>query len=243
MSAPIYFGKPGVAAARSSNFIIQNSDCLISIGARLDFSVTGFDQTKFARAAKKIIVDIDAGELRKLNMTVNVQVCADAKAFIQELLKNKSSILPVDRTAWLLRCNDWKAKYPVLLPEYWEQKKYVNVYMFTSVLSDELTNDDLLIPGSSGAGIDQFWLSVHVKLGQRLFSTGGLGAMGFGVPASIGGCLASGHKRTITVDGDGGFQLNIQELETISRLNLPIKFFVLNNQGYGSIRSTQRAYF
>lgn len=240
---PEYFGMPGVAAARSANFIIQNSDCLVSIGARLDLSVTGFDQTKFARAAKKIVVDIDAGELRKLKMTVNVQVCADAKTFIQELLKNKSSIQPVDRTDWLLRCNEWKEKYPVILPEYWEQKKYVNVYVFTSVLSDELTNDDLLIPGSSGAGIDQFWLSVHVKPGQRLFSTGGLGAMGFGVPASIGGCLASGHKRTITVDGDGGFQLNIQELETISRLNLPIKFFVLNNQGYGSIRSTQRAYF
>jgi acetolactate synthase-1/2/3 large subunit len=240
---PEYFGKPGVAAARSSNFIIQNSDCLLSIGARLDFSVTGFDQSKFARAAKKIVVDIDGGELRKLKMTVNVQVCADAKAFIQELLKNKSIIQPVDRTAWLFRCNEWKAKYPVILPEYWEQKKNINVYVFTSVLSDELTNDDLLIPGSSGAGIDQFWLSIHVKHGQRLFSTGGLGAMGFGVPASIGGCLASGRKRTITVDGDGGFQLNIQELETISRLNLPIKFFVLNNQGYGSIRSTQRAYF
>lgn len=240
---PVFFGKPGTVASRSSNFIIQNSDCLISIGARLDFSVTGFDQTKFARAAKKIVVDIAADEIRKLKMTVDMPICSDAKAFIQEFLKNSNSLQPVDRREWLSRCRKWKSNYPVVLPEYWEEKNYVNVYVFSSILSDELTNEDLIIPGSSGAAIDKFWLSFHVKAGQRLFSTGGLGAMGFGVPAAIGGCLASGRKRTITVDGDGGFQLNIQELETISRLNLPIKFFVLNNQGYASIRSTQRAYF
>jgi acetolactate synthase I/II/III large subunit len=240
---PLFFGKPGTVAARSANFIIQNSDCLISIGARLDFAVTGFDQSKFARAAKKIVVDIEAGELRKLKMAVNVPVCADAKLFIQEFLIRGDSLQPRDRTQWLSCCRKWKAAYPVILPEYWEQKNYVNVYVFTSILADELTKDDLLIPGSSGADIDKFWLSFQVKAGQRLFSTGGLGAMGFGVPASIGGCLASGLKRTITVDGDGGFQLNIQELETVARLKLPIKYFVFNNQGYASIRSSQRTHF
>jgi acetolactate synthase-1/2/3 large subunit len=143
----------------------------------------------------------------------------------------------------LARCREWKAKYPVVLPEYWEQKRLVNAYVFASVLADEATRDDLLIPGSSGADIDKFWLSFRVKAGQRLFSTGGLGAMGFGIPASIGGCLASGRRRTITVDGDGGFQLNVQELETVARLHLPIKFFVMNNQGYASIRSSQRNHF
>jgi len=240
---PLFFGKPGTVATRSANFVVQNSDCLISIGARLDFAVTGFDQTRFARLAKKIVVDIEAGELAKLNMTVDVPVCADAKTFIQEMLSNGSSIQPRDRKAWLTRCCEWKAKYPVVLPEYWEQKNYVNVYVFSSILAEELTKDDLLIPGSSGADIDKFWISFRVKAGQRLFSTGGLGAMGFGVPASIGGCLASGRKRTITLDGDGGFQLNIQELETIARLKLPVKFFVLNNQGYASIRSSQRTHF
>lgn len=240
---PFFFGKPGTVAARSANFIIQNSDCLISIGARLDFAVTGFDQTRFARLAKKIVVDIDAGELAKLNMTVDVPVCANAKAFIQEILNNSSLLQPRDRKAWLAHCSEWKEKYPVVLPEYWAQKNTVNVYVFTSILAEELTKDDLLIPGSSGSDIDKFWISFKVKAGQRLFSTGGLGAMGFGVPASIGGCLASGRKRTVTVDGDGGFQLNIQELETIARLKLPIKFFVLNNQGYASIRSSQRTHF
>ena len=119
----------------------------------------------------------------------------------------------------------------------------MNSYIFTTVLAEELEKDDLLIPGSSGADIDIFWLSIHVKAGQRLFSTGGLGAMGFGIPASIGGCLASGGKRTITVEGDGSFQLNIQELETVSRLGLPIKYFVMNNGGYASIRSSQKNHF
>jgi len=240
---PLFFGKPGTVASRGANFIVQNSDLIISIGARLDFAVTGFDQTKFARAAKKIIIDVDPGEIAKLKMGITVSVCSDAKIFIQELLNNSNRIKTNPREAWLSRCRDWKSRYPVVLPEYWEQKNFVNSYVFTSVLADELNKDDLLIPGSSGADIDIFWLSVHVKKGQRLFSTGGLGAMGFGIPASIGGCLASGGKRTITVEGDGSFQMNIQELETVARLNLPIKYFVMNNGGYASIRSSQRNHF
>ena len=130
-----------------------------------------------------------------------------------------------------------------MLPEYRQQDRYVSTYVLGEVLADALTGDDVIIPGSSGAGIDRFWLSFQVKPEQRLFSTGGLGAMGFGVPACRGRCLASGRERTISIDGDGGFQMNIQELETIARLNLPIKFFVLNNQGYASIRGSQRNYF
>lgn len=241
--SPLFFGKPGTVASRGANFIVQNSDLLISIGARLDFAVTGFDQTKFARTAKKIIVDIDAGEIAKLKMDVSLPICSDAKIFIQELLNNRKSIKSNAREAWLTLCKDWKLKYPVVLPQYWEQKNFVNSYVFTSVLADELKANDLLIPGSSGADIDIFWLTMRVKSGQRLFSTGGLGAMGFGIPASIGGCLASGRKRTITMEGDGSFQLNIQELETVARLNLPIKYFVVNNGGYASIRSSQRNHF
>lgn len=240
---PLFFGKPGTVASRGANFILQNSDLLISIGARLDFAVTGFDQTKFAREAKKIIVDIDPGEIAKLKMQVDLPVCTDAGIFIQELLDHKNEMKDMDRRNWLARCKEWKTKYPVVLPEYWEQEKFVNSYVFTTVLSEELTEDDLLIPGSSGADIDIFWLSIRVKAGQRLFSTGGLGAMGFGIPASIGGCLASGRRRTITLEGDGSFQLNIQELETVVRLDLPIKYFVINNGGYASIRSSQRNHF
>jgi len=240
---PLFFGKPGTVASRGANFALQNADAVLSIGARLDFAVTGFDQSQFARAARKIIVDVDAAEIRKLKMNIDIPVQADALDFIQEILKQQATIGSRDRHDWIGRCQEWKHKYPVVLPEYWQQKDFVNTYVLSSVLSEELAGGDVIIPGSSGAAIDTFWLSFRVKKGQRLFSTGGLGAMGFGIPAAIGGCLGSGRKRTISIDGDGGFQLNVQELETISRLGLPIKYFVLNNNGYSSIRSMQRNYF
>ncbi len=240
---PLFFGKPGILASRGANFTMQNSDCLVSIGARLDFDVTGFNQANFARAARKIVVDIDPSEIKKIKTTIDVPVCADAGAFVREMITQTKLIKDRDRKEWLLRCQEWKQKYPVVLPEYWEQGRYVNTYVLTALLSEELTGNDLIIPGSSGAGIDTFWLSFKTKEGQRAFSTGGLGSMGFGIPASIGGCLASGRKRTITVDGDGGFHMNAQELETVKRLNLPIKYFVLNNQGYASIRNMQRNHF
>ena len=240
---PLFFGKPGTVASRGANFIVQNSDCFISIGARLDAAVIGFDKTRFARQAKKIIIDIDQHEIDKLNIPIDLSVNADAKVFIEECLRQKKSLRQHHRGTWINYCSDLKQKYPIVLREYWNQQKYVNTYVLSSVLSDGLTNNDLIIPGSSGAGIDAFWLAFRVKKGQRLFSTGGLGAMGFGLPAAIGGCLASEGRRTVSVDGDGGFQLNIQELETVARLNLPIKFFIINNKGYASIRSMQRNHF
>jgi len=238
-----FFGKPGTVASRGANFALQNSDLLVSIGARLDFAITGFDQSQCARAARKVVVDIDPTEIRKLKMHVDVPVTADALSFIDGLLERRGAISRKDRHDWLERCAAWKENYPIVTSEAWEQSGFANTYAFSSVLADELTGDDLIIPGSSGVGIDTFWLAFRVKQGQRLFSTGGLGAMGFGLPASIGGCLAAGRRRTISVDGDGGFQLNVQELQTVVRLGLPIKFFVINNQGYASIRATQNNYF
>jgi acetolactate synthase-1/2/3 large subunit len=240
---PRYFGKPGTVASRGANYTLQNADLLLAIGARLDVPVTGFDRSQFARAATVIDVDIDPTEIAKLGSIVDLPICADAGAYISGVLERSGRIAAVDRSAWLERCSEWKSRYPVILPEYWERADFVNTYAFSSVLADELDGEDLIIPGSSGVGIDTFWLAFAVKQGQRLFSTGGLGAMGFGLPASIGGCLASGRKRTISVDGDGGFQLNIQELETVVRLDLPIKFFVINNDGYASIRASQNNHF
>jgi acetolactate synthase-1/2/3 large subunit len=120
---------------------------------------------------------------------------------------------------------------------------HVNTYFFTEVLCEELDSQDMLIPGSSGAAIDTFWLAASLKRGQRAVATGGLGAMGYGLPSAIGGCIGGGYRRTICIDGDGGFMLNIQELEVVKRLKLPIKFFILNNNGYGSIRVSQKNYF
>jgi acetolactate synthase-1/2/3 large subunit len=238
-----FIGRPGPVAPRGANFALQNSDYLLTIGARLDLVVTAYAPDKLARAAKKIMVDIDMAEINKLKKTIDVPVCADAKLFIQEFLKQSDKIKPKDRSHWLERCIEWKTKYPVVLPEYWQQKEGVSTYVLSEVLAEELTGNDLIVSGSSGAGIELFLLVFRVKTGQRIIFTTSLGAMGFGLPASIGGCLASGGKRTVCVDGDGGFQLNIQELETVARLNLPIKFFVLSNQGYSSIRTSQQRYF
>jgi acetolactate synthase-1/2/3 large subunit len=242
-SHPCCFGKPGTVAPRGSNFVLQNCDLLISVGARLDFAVTGFDQAKCARGAKKVVVDIDAAEIGKLALTDVLPVVADANQFFEAVWNQRGSLPTLDIASWRNRCRQWNDRYPAVLPEYRQEQQYINTYVFADTLAEELAGDDLIIPGSSGSGLDRFWLGFRVKTGQRFFSTGGLGAMGFGVPAALGGCLAHGRKRTISVDGDGGFQLNIQELETVARLNLPIKYFVLNNQGYASIRNMQRNYF
>ncbi len=239
----LFFGKPGTIASRGSNFTVQNADFLLCIGARLDAAVTGFDQSRFARGARKVVVDIDPSELGKLRMNVDLLVNMDAGEFISGLLAQVGEISQRDRTPWLDRCKEWKERYPVVLPEWRNTAAFVNSFVLSEVIAEESTERDLFVPGSSGAAIDTFWIAFKMKRGQRVFSTGGLGAMGFGIPAALGACLAGGSQRTISVDGDGGFQMNIQELATVARLGLPIKYFVLNNQGYGSIRSMQRNHF
>ncbi len=240
---PLFAGRPGASGQRGANFTQQNSDCILVLGARLDLGQTAYNHRNFAKAAKKIIVDIDEAEIKKLNLFVDLPVCNDVAYFLKELLAQKDTIMHIDRSSWLTRCEQWKKKYPVVLPEYWDEKMGVNNYVLIDVLSDEMQEGDLLIPGSSGACSEITMQAFRAKKGLRIFNSQGLGSMGFGIPASIGGCIASNRKKTICIDGDGGFQMNIQELETVSRLNLPIKFFVLNNKGYASIRSTQQAYY
>jgi len=240
---PLYVGRPGSVAARGANFALQNCDLLLSIGVRLDFAITGYAPDKLARAAHKIMVDIDAAELGKLKGFVQQPIQCDAGLFLRELLNQKSAIQQRKRTAWDQRCADWKTRYPVVKEEHRHPEGQVSIYNLAQVIGTESKPDDLLISGSSGAGIEIFLLACPTRTGQRIFHTAGLGSMGFGLPGSIGVCLAGGRKQTICVDGDGGFQFNIQELETVARLNLPIKFFVLNNDGYASIRASQSNYF
>jgi acetolactate synthase-1/2/3 large subunit len=135
-------------------------------------------------------------------------------------------------------------KYPVILPEYLKTNKpHINNYAFIEYLSDLLPEDSLLIPGSSGACSEVTMQSFKCKKGTRVYNSEGLGSMGFGIPSSVGGCIASNKKETICIDGDGGFFMNIQELELVYRYQLPIKFFILNNNGYGSIKTTQNTHF
>jgi acetolactate synthase-1/2/3 large subunit len=242
-SHPLSFGRPGTAAPRSANFTVQNADLVLAIGTRMDFSITGFDRSQFARSAQLVMVDIDPAEIRKLGKRVNVALVGDAKTFMRQLLTAVGASYTPTTRPWIEQCRDWKVRYPVVLPEYRAQTGYANTYVFTETLCEELKEGDQIIPGSSGAALDTFWLSAKLKRGQRAVATGGLGSMGYGLPASIGGCLGGGRKRTISVDGDGGFVMNIQELEVVRRLSLPIKYFVLNNNGYASIRASQGGYF
>lgn len=236
-------GRPGSAAPRGANFSLQNADFLLALGTRLDLVLTGFAPEKLSREAIKVAVDVDPTELTKLKYIFDYTICADASVFIKEFLEQARSLKKKDRSAWAMRCQEWKRKYPVVLPEHRQPSDRISCYYLTEILSHLLKPDDVIIPGSSGFGIEIFLLAFKVKEGQRIFNTTALGAMGFGLPAAIGACLASGRRRTICVDGDGGFQLNIQELETLQRLNLPIKCFVLNNDGYGSITALQKRYF
>lgn len=241
-----FFGRPGSVGQRGANFIQQNSDLIISVGARLDFGQTGYGHRNFARAAKKIIVDIDPAEIEKLHkMDIDTAIVADAKDFLTGFATQMSTVEKKNRSSWLGCCAEWKRRYPVILDSYWDQDKPVNNYVLIDAISDAMaeTGVNLLVPGSSGGCSEVTLQSFKVTDGQRVVNSPGLGAMGFGLPASIGACLASGKEKTISIISDGGFQLNIQELETAARLDLPIKYFVLNNQGYGSIKATQETHF
>ena len=240
---PLMVGRPGPLAPRGANFTLQNSDWLLALGARLDLVVTGYAPQNFARAAHKIMVDIDAAELRKMAGAVHVPVCAHVKDFIEEMARQAGAVKSRDRSGWNARWRGWQTKYPVVLPEYRGLPDGVSTYVLGEAISEASSPDDVIVSGSSGAGIEIYCLAAKLKEGQRLFLTTALGAMGNGLPGVIGACLANGRRRTICVDGDGGLQLNIQELETVHRLNLPIKLFVMNNDGYASIRTSQSRYF
>jgi acetolactate synthase-1/2/3 large subunit len=244
---PLFVGRPGTLAQRGANFAVQNCDFLLSIGARLDRVVTGYSPEGFARGACKVMVDIDPTELQKMAGTVHFPVCADAGDFMRAMIAEGSIIQAKNRTPWKKRCAEWRRRYPLVLPEHKISENRVSAYNFAEVMSEVLDEGDFYISGSSGTGIELVLLAFRTKRGQRIFHTTALGSMGFGIPASIGaGIVAASNSRKqniVCIDGDGGFQFNIQELETIARLSLPVKFFVLNNAGYGSIRASQTAFF
>jgi acetolactate synthase-1/2/3 large subunit len=245
---PTFVGRPGTVAARGANFALQNCDFLLSIGVRLDMAITGYAPQNLAREAHKVVVDIDPAELGKLHPYMQQPVCADAKAFLTELLKHKDKLKPRGGTEsrfapWLARCAEWKTRYPVVTDEHRKPEGLVSIFNLAEVLGEEVSPNDRLVVGNSGSGIEIYLLAVPTLHSQRLYHTAGLGSMGYAIPMAIAVSIANPGREVIAVDGDGGFMFNIQELETIHRLQLPIKFFVLNNDGYSSIRASQTAYF
>lgn len=240
---PLFFGRPGGLGHRYANFIQQNSDFFMSIGAGLNLLQTGYNFDGFARAATKVMVNIDAAELHKINVRPDIPIAADAKRFITLMLKNADKIVKKERTEWFSYAKRVKEKYPIVLRKYWEQQEFVNTYCLIDTISHYMSGKDIYVSGSSGSCIDISMQAFKVKKGQRVFCTKGLASMGYGLPSTIGACLAGNRAKTVGVNGDGGFVMNIQELETIRRLNLPIKIFVLCNHGYGAIKATQTNIF
>lgn len=240
---PLYYGRPGGLGHRYANFMQQNADFFLSIGARLNLLQTGYNFDGFARAAFKVMVDIDSNELHKINVRPDLPVCADAREFMDCMLAHQDQIIRRDRKEWFSYGDRLKAKYPIVKPEYREQKELVNTYCLLETISNYMTKEDIYVSGSSGSCIDISMQTFRVKKGQRVFCTKGLASMGYGLPSAIGACLAGGGKRTVGVNGDGGFVMNIQELETIRRLGIPVKLFVLSNRGYGAIKATQTNLF
>lgn len=240
---PTFVGRPGSVASRGANFALQNCDYLLALGVRLDFAITGYAPQNLAREAHKIAVDIDASELGKLHPYLQQPVCADAKVFLTELLKQKGKLKPRSIAVWQDRCADWKTRYPVVTEEHRKPEGPVSIFNLAEVLGTEVKSEDRLVVGNAGSGIEIYLLACPTLHSQRLYHTAGLGAMGYAIPMAIAVSIANPGREVIAVDGDGGFQFNIQELETIHRLQLPIKFFVLNNNGYSSIRASQKAYF
>lgn len=244
-----YVGHPGIMGDRGANLILQEADLILSVGCRLDTSVTAFNDKNFGKSAKKIIVDIDENEIRRMGVDKEISVACDAGVFLQELLQQLEE--GKDRLAekkdtwqkWVRHCSEVRAEYPVITKEHADAKGYVSAYYFIDRLCALLDGDDVIVPESSGGAGEITYQAFRIKKGQKMKNAAGLGSMGFGLPYAIGSCIANDGRRTILINGDGAFQLNIQELETLHRLNLPVKMFIWNNGGYASIRAMQRNNF
>lgn len=240
--SPLYCGRAGNMGNRPGNFAIQNADLILAVGTRISIRQVGYNWQTWARAAKVIMVDVDKAELRKPTIHVEMPVWADAKDFLEKL--NEAAELPVhEGGAWLETCQRWKRDYPVVLPRHWEENgQAVNVYAFIRYLSSCLPENSLTAV-SNGACCVVGNQAYVIQKGSRMANNNAIASMGYGLPAAIGTCIGGGRKNTICLEGDGSIMMNLQELQTILTNKLPIKVFLINNNGYHSIRITQTNLF
>jgi acetolactate synthase-1/2/3 large subunit len=239
---PCYVGRPGTVGDRAGNFTVQNADLLIVLGCRLNIRQIGYNWKSFARAAYKVAVDIDPVELKKPTVAIDFPIHGDLADFFQKMLTALSTQALPEKKSWLAWCKARKEKYPVVLRSYWDREDSVNPYCFIEVLSDQLSEDQIVVTANATACITPFQ-ALKMKRNQRLYSNSGSASMGYDLPAAIGACFGSGRKMVVCLAGDGSIQMNLQELATIRHYQLPIKIFVLNNSGYHSIRQTQGNFF
>jgi len=236
------FGRFGTIGHRSTNFIVQNSDLIIAIGARLNIRAISYNWEYFAREAKKIVVDVDQAELNKHTLKVDVKVHADAKVFIDEFLRiSKKREMP-NFEKWVERCKQYRLDFPLLTEDKLSKGFYVNSYHFFHLLSKIANDEEIFIFANATASVSSYQ-SLITKGSQRVIENSGSAAMGYDLPAAIGSCIANDKKSVVCVTGEGSLQMNLQELQTIKHNNLPIKLFVLNNDGYSSIKNTQSNFF
>jgi acetolactate synthase I/II/III large subunit len=231
----------GTAGQRRANFALQNSDLVLSLASGLNCQKIGFNFAGFAPKAKKIVVDIDEGQLYHQVLKPDIPIQCDVRLFLEEMLRQIGSSRHEAPARWLAVCHRWKERYPVIVAEFLEDKAHVNSYVFMDKLSDAMTSSDVLVTGNA-LDCASFYQAFRVKRGQRAMNSG-WGSMGWDLPTAIGACIGAGRARTICVTGDGSIQWNVQELLTIKRYRLPIKIFVFNNCGYQSIRATQNNFF
>lgn len=239
---PLYCGRPGSVGTRGGNFITQNADLLLVLGCRLNIRQISYNYREFAKNAYKIVVDIDEAELYKPTVKANMRVHADLADVVKSICRRASKSTNRKHKSWLEWCRKVNERYPATLPEYYEKDTPINPYVFIKEFSKELDGNDKVICGNGSACVVTFQ-AMLIKKGQRLFSNSGCAAMGYGFPASIGCAVAQKGKRVICIDGDGSFQMNIQELQTVVYNHFNIKIFILNNNGYHSIRQTQTNLF
>ena len=236
-----YIGNIGVYGSRAANFVIQNSDFVLSLGSRLDTRVTGGIPKNFARNAIIASVDIDKYELnKKRGLEIKIKINESLKDFFIYFIKISKNTI-INKPEWIQKSILWKKKYPAVLDSDRQQKKYVNPYFFMERLSKHLKSDDIVI-ADDGAHLTWTIQALKVLKKQRLFSAFGNSPMGYAFPASIGASIALNKKKIICIDGDGSIQINIQELQTMVSNQLPIKIIIMNNDGYGIIKQFQELY-
>lgn len=239
----LYCGRAGNMGDRAGNWAVQNSDLILAVGTRISIRQVGYNWQTWAREAEVIMVDIDKAELKKPTLHVDMPVWADAKDFLtkldDKLLENEKLF---SGEVWLNACKSWKLNYPVVQKRQLESGGLTNVYAFVSYMSSKL-GENSLTAVSNGACCVVGHQTYVIKKGSRFANNSAIASMGYGLPAAIGTCIGGGRKETICLEGDGSIMMNLQELQTVITNKLPIKIFLINNNGYHSIRITQTNLF
>ena len=241
---PLYCGRAGNMGDRPGNWAIQNADLILAVGTRISIRQVGYNWKTWAREAEVIMVDIDRAEMKKPTLHVEMPVWADAKDFLEKLDIAAESMKPVHSDEmWLSTCQRWKKEYPAVLLRQWEDNgSTANVYAFVRYMSSRLPENSLTAV-SNGACCVVGNQAYVIQKGSRMANNSAIASMGYGLPAAIGTCIGGGRKNTICLEGDGSIMMNLQELQTILTNKLPIKIFLINNNGYHSIRITQTNLF